>query len=51
MAWLESRQPFRACLGPGWWAHLVGALQVHPHKHYANYPPQTDRKKRFRSGV
>ena len=23
-----------------WWAHLVGALRVHPHKHYANYPPQ-----------
>jgi DNA-binding MarR family transcriptional regulator len=22
-----------------WWAHLVGALRVHPHKH-ANYPPQ-----------
>src|SRR5262245_19061515 len=26
-----------------WWAHLVGALQVHPHQHYANYPPQKDR--------
>jgi len=23
-----------------WWAHLVGALRVHPHKHDANYPPQ-----------
>jgi hypothetical protein len=27
----------------GRWAHAVGALQVHPHKHYANYPPQEDR--------
>ena len=27
----------------GWWAHLVGALRVHPHKHYANHPPQEDR--------
>src|SRR5713101_4156914 len=26
-----------------WWAHLVGALRVHPHKHCANYPPQKDR--------
>jgi len=26
-----------------WWAHLVGALRVHPHKHDANYPPQKDR--------
>jgi hypothetical protein len=23
-----------------WWAHLVGALQVHPHERDANYPPQ-----------
>jgi len=23
-----------------WWAHLVGVLRVHPHKHWANYPPQ-----------
>jgi hypothetical protein len=21
----------------------VGALRVHPHEHYANYPPQEDR--------
>jgi hypothetical protein len=27
-----------------WWAHLVGALRVHPHKHCANYPPQKDRE-------
>src|SRR6266852_562235 len=26
-----------------WWAHLVGALRVHPHKHYASDPPQKDR--------
>jgi len=26
-----------------WWAHLVGALRVHPHKHCANFPPQKDR--------
>jgi len=26
-----------------WWARLVGALRVHPHKHYANYPLQKDR--------
>src|ERR1700676_8538 len=26
-----------------WWAHLVGALRVHPHKYCANYPPQKDR--------
>jgi len=25
---------------PQWWAHLVGALRVHPHKHWADYPPQ-----------
>jgi hypothetical protein len=25
--------------GPNWWAHLVGALRVHPYKHCANYPP------------
>jgi hypothetical protein len=25
---------------PRWWAHLVGALRVHPHKHYANFPLQ-----------
>jgi hypothetical protein len=23
---------------------VVGALRVHPHKHYANYPPQKDRR-------
>src|SRR5262249_10799172 len=27
----------------GWWAHLMGAVRVHPHKHCANYPPQEDR--------
>jgi hypothetical protein len=26
-----------------WWAHLVGARRVLPHKHDANYPPQKDR--------
>ena len=26
-----------------WWAQLVGALRVHPHKQDANYPPQRDR--------
>jgi len=26
-----------------WWAHLVGALRVHPHKHWADHPPQKDR--------
>jgi hypothetical protein len=26
-----------------WWAQLVGALRVHPHKRYANYPLQKDR--------
>jgi len=26
-----------------WWAHLVGALRVHPHKYWADYPPQKDR--------
>jgi hypothetical protein len=26
-----------------WWARLVGALQVPPHKHYANFPPQKAR--------
>jgi len=25
------------------WAHLVGALRVHPHKHRADHPPQKDR--------
>jgi len=23
-----------------WWAHLVGALRVYPHKHWANHPPK-----------
>src|SRR3989442_8436687 len=36
-------RPMRPRLLSQWWAHLVGALQVHPHKHYANYPPQKDR--------
>jgi hypothetical protein len=26
-----------------WWAQVVGALRVHPHKHDANFPPQEDR--------
>jgi hypothetical protein len=26
-----------------WWAHLVGALRVHPDKHWSDYPPQEDR--------
>jgi hypothetical protein len=26
-----------------WCAHLVGALRVYPHKHWANYPPPEDR--------
>jgi hypothetical protein len=26
--------------GDQWWAHLVGALRVQPHKHCADYPPQ-----------
>ena len=35
----------RASLYPArWWAHMVGALRVDPHKHYANYPPQKDRR-------
>jgi len=34
---LSARHP------PRWWAHLVRALRVHPHKHCANYPPQKDR--------
>jgi len=21
-----------------WWAHLVGALRVYPHKHWADHP-------------
>jgi hypothetical protein len=25
-----------------WWAHLVGALRVHPHQQDANYPAQKD---------
>jgi len=29
--------------GPQWWALLVGALRVYPHKHCANSPPQKDR--------
>ena len=34
----------RAPLCPArWWPHLVGARRVHPHEHYANYPPQKDR--------
>src|SRR5262247_42660 len=30
----------RAHWSPEWWAQLVGAPRVHPHKHSANYPPQ-----------
>jgi hypothetical protein len=30
----------RASIVTRWWAHLVGAHRVHPHKHYADYPPQ-----------
>jgi len=30
-------------ISPQWWAHLVGAVRVHPHKDDANYPPQKDR--------
>jgi len=26
-----------------WWAQLVGALRVHPHKQWADFPPQQDR--------
>src|SRR6266571_3499568 len=35
--------PLRVYRLAQWWAHLVGALRVHPHKHWANYPPQEDR--------
>jgi hypothetical protein len=34
----------RGCICAEWWAHLVGALRVHPHKHYANYPHKSDRR-------
>src|SRR5687768_12354079 len=33
----------RAVVPGRWWAHLVGALRVHPHNHYANDPPEKDR--------
>jgi hypothetical protein len=33
------RGHYRAC----WRAQLVGALRVHPHKHYADHPLQRDR--------
>jgi len=41
----RSASADRSCRGtrPGW-AQLVGAPRVHPHKHYANYPPQKDRR-------
>src|SRR6266498_44719 len=35
----RPRWPARA----EWWAQLVGALRVCPHKHWADYPPQEDR--------
>jgi hypothetical protein len=38
--WVPSLLPLNRAQ---WWALLVGALRVHPHKHYANYPPQKDR--------
>src|SRR5438067_9415673 len=42
-----DRQGFRGrrqTSGPcWWWARLVGAVRVHPHKHYANSPVQKDR--------
>src|SRR6266566_4587674 len=31
--------PTPSAPGPKW-AHLVGALRVYPHKHWADYPPQ-----------
>jgi hypothetical protein len=34
-----------------WWAHLVGALRVHPHKHCADYPPKKDRRTSRHSGI
>jgi hypothetical protein len=27
-----------------WWAQLVGALSIHPYKHYADYPQKSDRR-------
>src|SRR5881409_1677407 len=29
---------------PRWWAHLVGAPRVDPHKYDANYPPHNVRR-------
>src|SRR5437762_9915935 len=40
---LSCRQWLYSPLSPAtWWAHLVGAVRVHPHKHRAVYPPQED---------
>jgi hypothetical protein len=38
--WTEGTPSQGAHITSEWWAHLVGALRVHPHKHDAHYPPQ-----------
>src|SRR5262245_379103 len=43
MALRQSRAHFRPASRRRWWAHLVGALRIHPHKHDANFPPKKDR--------
>src|SRR6266498_280681 len=40
---LSCRIPAESLCSAQWWAQLVGARRVHPHKHCANYPPQKDR--------
>jgi prepilin-type N-terminal cleavage/methylation domain-containing protein len=40
----------RAVARGRWWAHLVSAPRVHPHKHYADYPPQKGRGSDERAG-
>src|SRR5712692_3539750 len=42
-AFAKGASTAESCVSTQWWAHLVGALRVHPHKHYANHPPQKDR--------
>jgi len=38
---LRDAEPL--AIRPQWCARLVGELRVHPHKHWADYPPQEDR--------
>jgi len=49
-AWFSRHCPWALDRGK-WWAHLVGALRVHPHERWADHPPQKDRGTSRHSGI